>query len=157
MQDLKNTHGWSTDPMDESDREEIFLPMKEIDSMQNSMISNNTSMNESGLLSSVSSKSSISNVPKHKYKHNIEPDPSSETTQFHIRVGSVAAILLHEDILMAGMEGYGLTRASIALMKSTAEEFFKNLLTFATSSLGAKDFDKMSKLFVDACHQSHIR
>ena len=126
--------------------------------MHNSMTSNNTSMDDSISLCSMSSKSSVTNVPKqHKHRPNIDSDPSAETSQFHLRVSSLAVVLLHEDILTVGIDGYGLTKASAHLMKSTAEEFFKKLGIFNISGYGNKDFEKASKLFVDACHQSHLR
>lgn len=159
-QDLRHTQGWSTASLEESDNEDEFLPMRTpgVPSMTDSVASNNMSMDGSISVSSVSSKSSATNMPRHKkYKHSIEGDTSMETSQFHVRVASIAVILLHEDMLVVDVEGCGLTRASTKQMKATAEEFFKKLGVFAGSGYGNKDFEKASKMFVEACQLSHIR
>ncbi|XP_015584958.1 autophagy-related protein 2 homolog B [Cephus cinctus] len=158
--DLRHTQGWSTASLDESDNEDEFLPMRTpgAGSMIDSMSSNNISMEGSISASSVSSKSSVTNVPRQqKYRTNVDADPTAETSQFHIRVSSIAIVLLHEDILTACIEGLSLTRASTEHMKHAAEEFFKKLGVFAAAGYGNKDFERASKLFIDACQLSHIR
>lgn len=127
-------------------------------SMTDSIASNNTSMESSILTSSISSKSSsTANIPKqNKHRHNLD-DNSTETTQFHIRISSVALILLHEDILTPCVEEIGLTSTSITQMRNCAKEFFRQFGMFATGGYGSKDFDKASKLLLDACPFSHIR
>ncbi|KAK2581702.1 hypothetical protein KPH14_002189 [Odynerus spinipes] len=158
--DLRHTQGWSTASLDDSDNEEEFLPMRlpGSASMNDSIMSNNISMEESISASSISSKSSVTNMPKHsKHRHSLDSDSSAETSQFHIRVSSIAVVLLHEDILTTNVEGLGLTASSIRQMKNSAEEFFKQLGIFAASGYGNKDFDKASKLLLDACRLSHIR
>ncbi|XP_032665002.1 autophagy-related protein 2 homolog A isoform X2 [Odontomachus brunneus] len=159
--DLRYTQGWSTDPVDESDNEDEFLPMQLPGSMSGSMMSNNISMDGSISNSSISSKSSTTNLSKHnKHRYNADNDTSAETSQFHMRMSSVALVLLHEDILTPCVEGrftIGLTSSSIKQMRSIAKEFFKQLGMFATGGYGSKDFDKVSKLLVDACRLSHIR
>nr|XP_050867799.1 autophagy-related protein 2 homolog A isoform X1 [Vespula vulgaris] len=158
--DLRHTQGWSTASLEDSDNEEEFLPMRlpGSSSMNDSIISNNLSMEDSILASSISSKSSTTNLPKHsKHRHSLDSDSSAETSQFHIRVSSIAVVLLHEDILTTNVEGLGLTTSSIKQMKNSAEEFFKNLGIFAAGGYGNKDFDKASKLLLDACRLSHIR
>ncbi|XP_012533981.1 autophagy-related protein 2 homolog B-like [Monomorium pharaonis] len=163
MQDLKTTdlryaQGWSTGSVDESDNEDEFLPMKlPSSSMCDSITSNNFSM-EGSISSSISSKSSATNLPKHnRHRHNIDNDTSAETTQFHIRVSSVALVLLHEDILTSCVEQLGLTSSSVRQMKNAAKEFFRQLGTFAVGGYGSKDFDTASKLLTEACQLSHIR
>jgi len=129
-------------------------------SMCDSITSNNFSMEGSISTSSISSKSSATNLPRHnnRHRHNIiDNDTSAETTQFHIRVSSVAQILLHEDILTPCVEQLGLTSSSVRQMRNTAKEFFRQLGTFAMSGYGSKDFDTASKLLAEACRLSHIR
>ncbi|EFN86545.1 Autophagy-related protein 2-like protein A [Harpegnathos saltator] len=161
--DLRYTQGWSTDPVDESDNEDEFLPMQlpGSSSMSGSMMSNNVSMEGSISTSSISSKSSTTNLSKHnKHRYNVDNDTSAETSQFHMRMSSIALVLLHEDILTPCVEGrftVGLTSSSIKQMRSIAKEFFKQLGMFATGGYGSKDFDKVSRLLVDACRLSHIR
>ncbi|CAB0044181.1 unnamed protein product, partial [Trichogramma brassicae] len=161
--DLRNTQGWSTASLDDSDNEDEFLPMRmhstsASSNMNNSITSNNTSMDGSIMTSSFSSKSSINNSHRqHKYRHTVDSDPSAETSQFHVRVSSIAVVLLHENILTTGMEGYGPTKASIKMMTSKAEEFFQKIHMFTASGYGNKDFERASKLFADACQLSHLR
>ncbi|XP_014232573.1 autophagy-related protein 2 homolog A [Trichogramma pretiosum] len=161
--DLRNTQGWSTASLDDSDNEDEFLPMRmhntsASSNMNNSITSNNTSMDGSIMTSSFSSKSSINNSHRqHKYRHTVDSDPSAETSQFHVRVSSIAVVLLHENILTTGMEGYGPTKASIKMMTSKAEEFFQKIHKFTASGYGNKDFERASKLFADACQLSHLR
>ncbi|KAH0569025.1 autophagy-related protein 2 homolog B [Cotesia glomerata] len=155
--DLRNTQGWSTASLDESDNEDEFLPMK-LGGMSDSQTTNNISMDESISASSISSKSSVTNVSKpHKHRVNADSDPTAETSQFHIRVSSIAVILLHEDILTTGIESRGLTCASTEQMKTASEEFFSKLGIFAADGYGNKNFDKAAKIFLDACRLSHIR
>ncbi|XP_008558251.1 autophagy-related protein 2 homolog B [Microplitis demolitor] len=156
--DLRNTQGWSTASLDESDNEDEFLPMKLPGGMSDSQTTNNISMDESISASSISSKSSVTNVTKpHKHRANADTDPTAETSQFHVRVSSIAVILLHEDILTTGIESRGLTCASTEQMKNAAEEFFNKLGIFAADGYGNKNFDKAAKIFLDACRLSHIR
>lgn len=147
--------------MDESDNEDEFLPMRlpGSTSMTDSIVSNNISMEGSITASSISSRSSVTNLSKHNKhnRHNVDNDTSAETSQFHMRMSSIALILLHEDILTPCVEGLGLTFSSIKQMRSTAKEFFRQLGMFATGGYGSKDFDKVSKLLMDACRLSHIR
>nr|XP_012226127.1 PREDICTED: autophagy-related protein 2 homolog B isoform X1 [Linepithema humile] len=165
MQDLKTTdlryaQGWSTGSVDESDNEDEFLPMKlpGSASMCDSIASNNFSMDGSITASSISSKSSATNLPRHnRHRHNVDSDTTAETTQFHIRVSSVALVLLHEDILTPCMEQLGLTSSSIRQMRNAAKEFFRQLGTFAMGGFGSKDFEAASKSLTDACRLSHIR
>lgn len=161
LQDLRYAQGWSTGSVDESDNEDEFLPMKlpGSTSMCDSIVSNSFSMEGSISISSISSKSSVTNLPTrhNRQRHSIDNDTSAETTQFHIRVSSVALVLLHEDILTPCVEQLGLTSNSIKQMKNTAKEFFRQLGTFAMGGFGSKDFDTASKSLTDACRLSHIR
>ncbi|KZC06215.1 Autophagy-related protein 2 like protein B [Dufourea novaeangliae] len=158
--DLRHTQGWSTASLDESDNEDEFLPMRlpGSTSMSDSVTSNNISMDGSISTSSISLKSSATNLPKQrKQRHSVDSGPSAETSHFHVRVSSIAVILLHEDILTTCVNGGGLTCSSIQQMKNSADEFFKQLGLFATGGYGNKDFDKASKLLLNACQLSHIR
>ncbi|XP_043525615.1 autophagy-related protein 2 homolog B isoform X2 [Frieseomelitta varia] len=158
--DLRHAQGWSTASLDESDNKEEFLPMRlpGSTSMSDSITSNNISMDGSILSSSISLKNSATNLPKQqKHRHNVDNSPSAETSHFHVRVSSIAIVLLHEDILATCVEGGGLTCSSIRQMKNSADEFFKQLGMFGAGGYGNKDFDKASKVLLDACHLSHIR
>ncbi|KAF7991887.1 hypothetical protein HCN44_010688 [Aphidius gifuensis] len=165
-QDLRNTQGWSTASFDDSDNEEEFLPMRLPGTMSDSMSTNNISMD--GSASSISSKSSITTTAtstttgpigtstkttnfnkklNKKYRQNIDNDPTTETSQFHIRVSSIAIILLHEDVLTTDIESYGLTVTSTKQMKIISNNFFNNI--------GIFDGDGCT--LSNACKLSHIR
>ena len=157
---MGNAQGWSSAPGDESDNEEQFLPMDlGINGMSDSISTNNNiSMEGSISGSSVSSKGSTTNYPKHhKHRPSAETDPTAETSQFHVRVSSITFVLLHEDILTVSIEGRHLTSASTEQMKLAAEEFFQKLGLFAADGYGNRNIDKVSKVFADACRYSHIR
>lgn len=150
--------------MDDSDNEEEFLPMRPpgVSSMNNSMTSTNMSMDGSMTASSVSSKSSMaSSAARHQKTHrhgsSSVDDQSAETSQFHLRLSSVALVLLHENILTSGIEGYGLTNASAKAMKNTAEEFFSKLGIITATGYGNKDFERASELLTESCQLSHLR
>ncbi|CAL7949589.1 unnamed protein product [Xylocopa violacea] len=158
--DLRHTQGWSTASLDESDNEDEFLPMRlpGSTSMSDSTTSNNNSMDGSTLSTSISLKNSATNLPKQqKHRHSVDNGSSAETSHFHVRVSSIAVVLLHEDLLTTCVEGGGLTCSSIKQMKNSADEFFKQLGMFAAGGYGNKDFDKASKVLLNACHLSHIR
>ncbi|XP_066590734.1 autophagy-related protein 2 homolog B isoform X2 [Prorops nasuta] len=157
--DLRFTQGWSTASFDESDNEDEYLPMRlpGYPIMSDSVTSNNFSMEESISNSSISSKSSVNNFSKqNKHKHSID-DASAESSQFTIRISSIAIILLHEDILTTCVQGIGLTNSSIRQMISSAEAFFQRLVDFTTDGYGNKDLEEASKLMLDACSLNHIR
>lgn len=125
--------------------------------MTNSVISNaNTSMDGSFTTNSVSSKSSITMTKHHKYRNNIDVDPSAETSQFHVRVASFALVLLHEEILIESVD-HGLSKNSLNVMKSTAEEFFNKLGALVNNVYGNKDFERISQMFSEVCQLSHLR
>ncbi|XP_015509682.1 autophagy-related protein 2 homolog B [Neodiprion lecontei] len=158
--DLRHTQGWSTASLDESDNEEEFLPMRlpGMLTTSDSVTSNHSSMDGSISASSVSSKSSVSNIHRaNKPRQSVDSDPTVEIFQFHVRLSSIAVVLLHEDILTTSIEGLGLTKASRRQMKNVADEFFTKLGIFAATGYGNKDFDRASKLFAEACYLSHIR
>ena len=126
--------------------------------MSDSLISNNISMDGSITASSISSRSSVTNVPKQrKYRSNTDTDPLTDSSQFHLRISSIAIVLLHEDILTLCTEGVGLTNASTKQMETITENFFMKLEVLTSEDLENKDFEKASKLVLEACKLSHIR
>ena len=154
-QDLRNTQGWSTGSPDDSDNnEDDFLPMISTDGalMTTSITSSNISMDES-IGSSASSKSSITNAPRRqKFRQSVDSDPSVDMTVSNVKIGSVAVVLLHEDILSTEYN-----RSTIEMMKATADKFFEKIGTFAVNGYGNNDFDRASKVFTEVCPYSHLR
>lgn len=80
-----------------------------------------------------------------------------EESRFHVRLSSLAIVLLHEDILTVSPDTGQLAPGSVQHMKSLAEEFFNKLGFFAVSGYGNKDFETAKNIFLEACQLNHIR
>lgn len=180
---LHNAQAWSSADLDESDDE--FLPMKNGNSnLSESVLSSATSMDASisssisGATSSCSGKdllgklsdspyrqSASSNRYKRKSKGSgssggADVDPSAEVSHFQVRLGSLAVILLHEDVLTLSvdLDGTSLARSSVFQMKALASSFFDKLGLFSVSAMGgAQAFDEARNVFLDAVQRNHIR
>ncbi|KAK7872956.1 hypothetical protein R5R35_004266 [Gryllus longicercus] len=184
MQGLQGTQGWSTAALEESDSEEEFLPMA--GGMSESIMSEASSM----AASTCSSASSSAGKGSHRYSTPCasfaqsgafahEPRKKAhkgggasghgllesemgvtEVSRFHLRLASLALVLLHEDVLTPcsgpGSDG-SLARSSVQQMKATADNFFQGLGQFGSSSFGGKDFVAARDVFLGACHLNHIR
>lgn len=180
---LQNAQAWSSAPLDESDDE--FLPMKTRNSnLTDSVMSSATSMDASfsssvsGATSSCSSKDVLSRLAgsphrppvssyRQKRKHKgagssigVDVDSSAEVSHFQVRLGSVAIILLHEDVLTLSvdLDGTSLARSTVYQMKSLANEFFDKLGLFSVSAMGgAQAFEEARGVFLEAVQRNHIR
>ncbi|KAL1129545.1 hypothetical protein AAG570_012490, partial [Ranatra chinensis] len=84
-------------------------------------------------------------------------DLSGEVSGFHVRIASLAIVLLHEDILTLGIETWKLTEPSVSTMRRYSETFFQQLGQFAVSGYGNKDFETAKQVFLRACELNHIR
>ncbi|XP_058807955.1 autophagy-related protein 2 homolog B isoform X2 [Phymastichus coffea] len=163
--DLRNTQGWSTASLDNSDNDEQFYPMctSGVSSMNNSVNSNNTSMEDSFSACSINFKSSIASSAtklhkSHRHRSASTDDQlSDETSQFHLEISSLVIVLLHEDILTSGIEGYGLTKVSVTAMRTMVEDFFKNLGIIAANGFSNKNFEMASEIVIKSCQLSHLR
>jgi hypothetical protein len=89
----------------------------------------------------------------------LDSDPSAELSRFHIRLSSLAIVLLHEDILTLVVEsdGSSLARSSVQDMKAISKAFFDELGLFAVAGYGSKDFQGAKEAFLKACQLNHIR
>ncbi|XP_066992632.2 autophagy-related protein 2 homolog A [Anabrus simplex] len=182
---LQYTQGWSTASLDDSDEE--FLPMQ--GGLSDSVLSDATSLDTSlsssissasGLSKSPSQRFSTasSSVPGGPYQQNfsssrqrkklhkgsnnstiLDTDSSAEVSHFHVRLSSLAVVLLHEDILTVcvGTDGSRLAHSSVQQMKSVAQDFFSELGFFAVTGYGNKDFEAAREIFLKACQLNHIR
>lgn len=89
---------------------------------------------------------------------NIDSDPTAEISHFQIRIASVAAVLLHEDILTVSTEeDHILMPSSVQQMRNKATSFFESLGNFNFIGFTGKDFDNCKVAFEKACQLSHIR
>jgi autophagy-related protein 2 len=89
----------------------------------------------------------------------LDSDPTAEVSHFHIRLSSLAVVLLHDDILTLCIEsdGNSLARSSVQQMKAISKDFFDELGFFAVSGYGSKDFSTAKDAFLKACQLNHIR
>ncbi|XP_049811820.1 autophagy-related protein 2 homolog A [Schistocerca nitens] len=113
---------------------------------------------------SPSFQQNVSSRPKKKshkgsVTSTLESDPSAEVSHFHIRMSSLAVVLLHEDVLTVCVDSDGsmLARSSVQQMKTIANDFFSELGLFAVSGYGRKDFKEARDVFLKACQLNHIR
>jgi autophagy-related protein 2 len=89
----------------------------------------------------------------------LDSDPTAELSRFHIRLSSLAIVLLHDDILTLVVEsdGSSLARSSVQQMKGISKDFFDELGLFAVTGYGSKDFQVAKEAFLKACQLNHIR
>jgi autophagy-related protein 2 len=89
----------------------------------------------------------------------LDLDPTAEVSHFHVRLSSLAIVLLHDDILTLCVEsdGSSLARSSVQQMKAVAKDFFDELGFFAVAGYGNKDFNEAKDAFLKACQLNHMR
>lgn len=89
----------------------------------------------------------------------LDLDPTAELSHFHIRLSSLAIVLLHDDILTLCVEsdGSNLARSSVQQMKMVSKDFFDELGLFAVTGYGSKDFHIAKEAFLNACQLNHVR
>ena len=89
----------------------------------------------------------------------LDSDPTAELSHFHVRLSSLAIVLLHDDILTLCVEsdGSSLARSSVQQMKTISKDFFDELGLFAVTGYGSKDFHVAKEVFHKACQLNHIR
>ena len=85
----------------------------------------------------------------------VDAEILEETCAFHMRLSSLAVVVLHEDILTFGLDTRELTPSSVSTMQHIAEEFFSQIGKFAVS--GNKDFEASKDAFINSCKYNHLR
>ncbi|KAG8255627.1 Autophagy protein [Homalodisca vitripennis] len=158
---LHTVQGWSSAPLDDSDEE--FFPMAgNSRSLSGSMFSDATSLNASFSSScssfSKTSTSVTSYNPKSSSVHmkkrrkstrtRVDGGMGAEESRLHVKLSSLAVVLLHEDILILSPETGQITESSLEQMSRTADQFFSKLGLFAASGYGKKDFEYARKILV---------
>lgn len=157
--------GWASTSIEESDDE--FFPFGRRTSQSASLYSNNT---EASWETSASTMLSGKGDFLHSYSSSIEGgnkkpekvntfdfDLNGETLSFHVRLSSVAVVILHEDILTFAVDSYCLTPSSISTMNNLSTQFFEQLGKFGITGFGNKDFELSKSFFKKACNLDHIR
>ena len=77
--------------------------------------------------------------------------------RFSIKLGSLAALLLHEDILTCSSTTGQLATASVGQMRSLVNFFFGQLGLFNLAGAGIKDLSAAKEKLDAACSKSHLR
>lgn len=89
---------------------------------------------------------------------NIDSDPLAEISHFQIRVASLAAVLLHEDILtISADQERSLVASSVRQMKHCAETFFEKLNWVSVFNLVSNEYEKSRSIFEEACKLNQLR
>uniref|UniRef100_A0A146KUZ5 Autophagy-related protein 2 n=1 Tax=Lygus hesperus TaxID=30085 RepID=A0A146KUZ5_LYGHE len=165
QQVMSQGKGWSSPSFE--DIEDEFLPMQLDNVMTGSVMSDNTTdtsfTSYSGTYVSKSDSFSQHSTGHggHPFRKNhekglsIDTEVLEETCAFHMRLSSLAVMVLHEDILTLGLDTCELTPSSVSTMQHISEEFFSQLGKFAVS--GNKDFDASKEAFIKCCKHNHLR
>ena len=77
--------------------------------------------------------------------------------RFSLKLGSLVALLLHEDIMVCNSTTGQLSKSTILQMRSLAEVFFSQLGLFSFAGAGAKDLSITKEKLNAACSKSHLR
>ena len=81
----------------------------------------------------------------------------SSRMRFSLKLGSLSALLLHEDILSCNPTTGQLTASTIQQMRSIAGEFFNQLGLLSLGGAGMKDLSIAKEKLDSVCSKSHLR
>ncbi|CAH0551837.1 unnamed protein product [Brassicogethes aeneus] len=154
---LQGAQGWSTAPLDESDTEENFLPIKNATGMCGSTFSGHSSSMESSLTSSMASSMTENTHRTRKRMSNIDTDPRTEISHFQIRLVSMALVLVHEDVLIQSSGNEVLVQSSVKQMQKISADFFEAACDVILSAYGAAHFQDAENVLDRACSVNHLR
>ncbi|CAH1390573.1 unnamed protein product [Nezara viridula] len=157
--------GWVSNSMEESYEE--FFPFGARCSQSASLYSNNTDMSWETSASTVyNSKADLHSYASSNlgmYHDKLEKGKSSdyelcgEITAFHLRLSSIAVVILHEDILTFGVDTYTLTPSSVSTLNNLSIQFFDQIGKGGIFGGSNKDFEFSKASFLNACNLDHIR
>ena len=77
--------------------------------------------------------------------------------RFSIKLGSITALLLHEDILASNPTTGQLAGSTVQQMRSISDHFFKQSGLLSLAGAGVKDFSSAKEKLDAACSYSHLR
>ncbi|KAK7082787.1 Autophagy protein [Halocaridina rubra] len=104
---------------------------------------------------------SLGNTSKksdHSTGSKLIDDPSAVVTHFRVQVSSVAAVVLHEDILTPSIENANMvSKASVVDMQAKSEDFFSVVGVHGLSGYSYSVFQEARKKFSDACPITHLQ
>nr|UXP86414.1 atg2 [Procambarus clarkii] len=185
---LNQHQGWSNAPLEDSDDEFVPMGSgsgglaKNMSSSQLSGCSDMDSSFSSNMSCSTvrSTSASVSATPyrytgagvmmgdhfisgsgRKKSEHSgsrLTHDPSAAVTHFRVQISSVAAVVLHEDVLTTSVENSNMvSKASVAEMQAKSEDFFTILGVHGLFGYSFNAFQEARKKFNEACQINHLR
>lgn len=86
-------------------------------------------------------------------------DENASTTRmrFSLKLGSLVALLLHEDVLTCNSTTGQLATSTVEQMLSLANVFFGQLGLFSLAGAGIRDLQRVKEKLDSACTRSHLR
>ncbi|KAG7163547.1 autophagy-related protein 2 homolog A-like [Homarus americanus] len=85
-------------------------------------------------------------------------DPSAVVTHLRVQISSLAAVILHEDVLTPSINNSNMvSKASVAEMQAKSEDFFSTLGVHGLSGYSFNVFQEARKRFSEACQINHLR
>lgn len=84
-------------------------------------------------------------------------DENAVRMRFSVKMGSLAALVLHEDILTCNSATGQLAGSTVDQMRSLAGVFFGQLGLFSLAGAGIKDLSLAKEKLDAACSKSHLR
>ncbi|CAG9863843.1 unnamed protein product [Phyllotreta striolata] len=153
---LQAAQGWSSPNLDDSGAEETFLPLKNaVSGLYDSSLSGISSSLESSVTSSMVSSMTDHSQKSRRKISSVDADPSAEISHFQIRVASLAAVLLLEDVLFQPVDKTRILATSgVQKMQQIVGDFFGKLGHFAH---GCRDFRDTRETFDEACSRNHLK
>ena len=88
---------------------------------------------------------------------NSTSDENATRMRFSIKLGSLVALLLHEDILTCNSTTGQLTMSAVEQMRSLANFFFGQVGLFSLAGAGIKELSIAKEKLDAACTRSHLR
>ncbi|RZF47432.1 hypothetical protein LSTR_LSTR007359 [Laodelphax striatellus] len=173
---LHTMQGWSTASVDDDSDEEfhpargmrasgknysdsVFSEATSLDGSITSTVSSSTYMSksQSDVYSAQSHTTHSRSKSKRKDMSPGDSDPNADVSTFHISLGNLSLVILHEDVMTSSPETGLLAPSSVAEMSKMAETFFEKIDQLAFSGYSNRDIDHINKVFVDACGVNHLR
>ena len=87
----------------------------------------------------------------------IGEETQSRRMRFSFKLGSLAFLLIHEDIMVCNSTTGQLSKSTILQMRKLAESFFSQLGLFSFAGAGAKDLSVTKEKLNSACSKSHLQ
>uniref|UniRef100_A0A182N5K0 Autophagy-related protein 2 n=1 Tax=Anopheles dirus TaxID=7168 RepID=A0A182N5K0_9DIPT len=124
-----------------------------------SIMSSTSSMTSSFTSNSTASRTTATSIASRR--RMIDPDANADISKFNVRVAAIAMALLHEDILLESSQldtvESPLSEASVQLLQTKADRFFRSIGNLGLGGLGANDISNAGLVLDSGCDCSHLR